>query len=203
MFFSFKINRLKNSLIKKTILIVLTVLVSLTIAHMCITHFEKTFLYPLKHTDIIINSADQNDLDRALIFSIVNVESSFNANSKSPKGAIGLMQITPDTAEYIAKMKNVSAYDLYSPQTNVCFGCYYLKYLINKFISVETAIVAYNAGEGNVKAWLRNNDYSKDGITLTHIPFKESRNYLEKITKSFVKYNKLYGNILDKQKKLK
>ncbi len=203
MFFCFKINFSKNSLIRRIIIIILIITFSLTIAHMSIKYFEKNFLYPLKHTDIIINCADQSDLDRALVFSIVNVESSFNENAKSPKGAIGLMQITPDTAEYIAKMKNVSAYDLYSPQTNVCFGCYYLKYLINKFINVETAIVAYNAGEGNVKAWLRNNDYSKDGITLTHIPFTESRNYLEKITKSFVKYNKLYGNILDKQKKLK
>ena len=74
----------------------------------------------------------------------------------------------------------------------------FLRYLIDKFSNVNTAIVAYNAGESNVKKWLNDIRYSLDGITLLEIPFHESKEYLRKTLKTFEEYEKLYCDILDK-----
>ena len=157
------------------------------------------YLYPLKYKEVVIENADLYGLDRALVFATIKVESSFDKNAQSNKGAVGLMQITLSTAEYIAKRLNINEYDLQDENINVRFGCYYLRYLIDKFKNIETAICAYNAGEGNVSKWLKDSDYSDDGITLKTIPFKETEEYLKKIVKTFEKYKKLYGNLLDKR----
>lgn len=161
----------------------------------CVT---KTYLYPLKYKEIVFEFADAYGIDRALVFSVIKVESGFNKDAESNSGAIGLMQITPNTAKYLASLQDIEEYDLKDERTNIHFGCYYLKYLTNKFENQDTAIVAYNAGEGNVSLWLNNSNYSDDKITLKNIPFPESREYIKKIKKTFTKYKNLYGNILDK-----
>ncbi len=162
--------------------------------------FERNYLYPLKHREIIVQCADYYALDRALIFSVVNVESGFDEKAKSSVGAVGLMQITPNTAEYIASLLKAEKYDLNDGYTNVWFGCFYLKYLLDKFENLDTALCAYNAGEGNVALWLNNKDYSIDGVTLYKVPFKETEEYIVKIDRTYKKYSKLYANILDKNK---
>ena len=109
------------------------------------------------------------------------------------------MQITPKTGEYIAKLSGAKKYDLLDAETNISFGCYYLSYLYDKFDKIETVICAYNAGEGNVSEWLKNEEYSNDGESLRVVPYSETREYIKKIKKTFEKYKKLYGNILDKR----
>ncbi len=161
-------------------------------------YVEKKFIYPLTFKEIILEYSKEYDLDSALVFSVVKVESGFNKRAKSSAGAVGLMQITPKTAEYIAKLIGENEYDLYSENTNVKFGCFYLKYLLNRFVVLDTAICAYNAGEGNVVNWLKNKEYSNDGITLYKTPFNETEEYRQKIAKTYKKYSKLYENILDK-----
>lgn len=159
---------------------------------------SKTFIYPLTYKQLVFEFADLYHLDRTLIFSVIKVESNFDKNAKSQAGAFGLMQITSPTADYIAKLLKVDEYDLYDERTNINFGCFYIKYLLNRFESSDTAIIAYNAGEGNVSLWLNNPAYSNDKITLNYIPFPESREYIKKIKETFAKYKKLYENILDK-----
>lgn len=159
---------------------------------------SRMYIYPLKNKQTVFEFADLYDLDRALVFSIIKVESSFNPKAESKAGAIGLMQITPATAQYIANMKSISEYDLKDERTNISFGCFYMKYLTKRFENLDTAIVAYNAGEGNVSLWLNNPNYSDDKKTLKDIPFAESKEYIKKIKETFTKYKKLYGNILDK-----
>ncbi len=166
----------------------------------CKIFIEKKYVYPLKYQDVIFEYSNRYELDKTLVFAVVKVESGFNSKAVSSAGAVGLMQLTPDTAEYIAKKLKVEKYDLTDADTNVWFGCYYLDYLYQRFNSMNTVICAYNGGEGNVTKWLSNKEYSNDGKTLYNIPFKETQEYLEKIQKSYKKYNKLYGNILDKQK---
>ena len=158
------------------------------------------YLYPIHYKEIVYEYADYYGIDRTLVFSIIKVESDFNQNAQSNAGAIGLMQITESTGKYIANMMQVENYDLKDETVNVEFGCYYLKYLTNKFKITDTAIAAYNAGEGNVSLWLKNSEYSNDGKTLKYIPFLETREYVKKINQTFSKYKKLYGNILDKNK---
>ena len=157
------------------------------------------YVYPLEYKSEICYYADLYDIDRALTFAVIKTESGFNKEATSNKGAKGLMQITDSTGEYIAQRKCVEVYDLYDAECNIDFGCYYIKYLINQFKEQETALIAYNAGEGRVREWLKDKRYSKDGEKLIKIPYKETREYIEKIKQNFSKYKKLYGNILDKR----
>ncbi len=161
----------------------------------------RQYFYPLEFKEEIFYAADTFGFERALILSVVNVESSFDEKAVSPKGAQGLMQITPATAAYIAGIQGVENFDMLSARDNLNFGCFYLKYLFDKFSDVNTALAAYNAGEGNVFLWLKNSDYSDDGITLKAIPFPETAGYVEKINETFKIYKKLYGYILDKSNK--
>ncbi len=160
----------------------------------------KSVFYPIHFSDEIISEANKNGLESELVFAVVKVESSFSAGAVSNKGAVGLMQITPKTGEYIAQMLGEREYDLSDAKTNIRFGCFYIRYLLDRFADIETAMVAYNAGESKVREWLKNPEYSQNGKTLCIIPYKESREYVEKITKTFGIYKKLYGNILDKRK---
>lgn len=161
--------------------------------------FTYKYVYPLEYKKEIIYYADAYDLDRALIFAVVKTESSFNKDAVSSKGATGLMQITKRTGKYVASELGVKSYDLTNVSDNLNLGCYYLSRLKKRFIDEYTALSAYNAGEGNVSAWLKNPKYSQDGVTLKDIPFNETKEYIIKIKQNFSKYKKLYGNILDKR----
>ncbi|MBE5737404.1 MAG: lytic transglycosylase domain-containing protein [Clostridiales bacterium] len=163
---------------------------------------ERRYFYPLSYKETIFEYADYYGLSRVLIFAVIKTESSFDKNAQSKKGAKGLMQITDKTANYIANKLGVDDYDIFNVDTNVNFGCFYIKYLYNRFKNMKTALVAYNAGEGNVALWLLNTELSDDGKTLKEIPFSESREYLNKIEQNFIKYRKLYTNILDKTKNI-
>ena len=160
----------------------------------------RSYFYPVRYKEEVFEYADYYGLERALVFSVIKVESGFNEDAKSHAGAVGLMQITEDTGAYIASKLGVENYNLTDVKTNINFGCYYIKYLFLRFKDMNTALIAYNAGEGNVSLWLMNNEYSDDKITLKSIPFNETRDYIKKINENFSKYKKLYGNILDKPK---
>ena len=160
--------------------------------------YLKKVVYPLHYKQQVFKYANVYDLDRALVFAIIKNESDFDKNAVSNAGAVGLMQITNFTANYIAKQLGEQDFDLINPETNIRFGCFYMRYLLNKFEYLETALVAYNAGEGNVSKWLKDTNYSDNGKTLKTVPFKESREYIVKIKENVKKYNKLYNKILDK-----
>lgn len=158
---------------------------------------EKKHVYPLKYKQTVIRYAKQNEIESALVFAVIKTESSFREKVVSKKGAVGLMQILPSTAEYVAKLLGEENFDLKDATTNIRYGCKYIRYLLDRFSVVKTAICAYNAGEGKVEKWLKDKKYSSDGVNLEYIPYKETSEYLEKIEKSFIKYKKLYGKILD------
>ena len=160
---------------------------------------KRQYIYPLEYKQTVFTYADYYGLDRALVFAVIKTESNFDKNALSNKGAKGLMQITDNTAKYIAQKLGAENYDVFNEETNVNFGCFYIKYLLNRFNDLELAIVAYNAGEGNVSLWLSDRKNSQDGKTLQKIPFKETREYLEKIKVNLNNYKKLYGKLLDKQ----
>ena len=157
--------------------------------------------YPTKYKDQVLVCSQEFNLPVNLIFAVINTESSFNPTAVSKAGAVGLMQIKPSTANFIADKLLVFNYKLTDPDTNIRFGCYYLRYLINKFKITETALCAYNAGESTVDKWLKDKRYSLDGVNLKSIPYKETANYITKINKCLINYKKLYGNFLDKRLK--
>lgn len=153
--------------------------------------------HPIKYQNEISFACQENNLSESLIASIVNTESSYNSNARSSKNALGLMQIKLSTANYMCKLyslEKLTELDLLNPQTNLNFGCLYLTYLKNKFSDTWTALAAYNAGETRVRVWLKNSQYSSDGKTLELIPFKETKNYIEKIKNNVNFYKKIYKN---------
>ncbi len=188
----------QNSLITRILSLIIT---SSLIFGLCVGLYvgiEKK-VYPLHFKDEIEYFCDKCELDFYQVISVIKIESDFNQNAVSVKGAKGLMQLLDTTAEYVAKMIGKKHYNVFIPRDNIELGCHYLKYLLNKFNVTNTALCAYNAGEGNVKDWLEEKSFSEDGKTLKVIPYKETREYILKFEKTFAKYKKLYGNLLDKQ----
>ena len=138
--------------------------------------------YPLLYKEEIIIYSKNYHLDPALVASLINEESSFDKNAISSKGAVGLMQLMPQTATYTQQlMGEVAECDLYEPNDNIRIGCYYLSYLYQKFNDQTLTLCAYNAGENTVKMWLANENYSQDGKTLNYIPYPQTKTYVDKI----------------------
>lgn len=155
--------------------------------------------YPVAYTDLIKSYAAQYELDPYLVQSIMRCESSNDPSVVSKVGAIGLMQIMPDTGTWIAhKLDLDDVYNeqmLYDPETNIEFGCWYLRFLCGRFDgNVKQMIAAYNAGHGSVEDWLSNPQYSQDG-ELTTIPFEETARYYDKVTAAYENYTTLYPDL--------
>ncbi len=151
------------------------------------------YAYPMSFKDEIESCADDFSVEGALIASIANVESNFNANALSNKGAVGIMQLMPSTAAWIAGKLDLE-YDeklLYEADYNIKLGSYYISYLINYFKDEKLGLCAYNAGLGMVKEWLKDERYSKNG-KLLKIPYKETLNYYNKILKNYKYYKNKY-----------
>lgn len=154
--------------------------------------------YPLEYTDDISTYSGEYSLDPYLVAAMIRTESDFQPDAVSPAGAMGLMQIMPDTASWIAeKLGRADFTDsmLFDPATNIQFGCWYLHFLTERFDSPELIAAAYNAGHNRVTAWLEDENISGDGRTLTNIPFEETRNYVDRIDRAYEKYRKYYPDV--------
>lgn len=152
--------------------------------------------YPLKYVDEIKSSSQTYNIEKGIIASVIYAESGFYPNSKSNQGAIGLMQILPSTAEFLANLMKIeySKEMLYEPSYNINMGTFYLKYLLEKFNNLTSALASYNAGEGNVKLWLLSTKYSEDGKEILTTPFPETNHYISKVLTA----NKYYSKALQK-----
>ncbi len=136
----------------------------------------------------------ESGLDEALVYSVMKAESGFEEDAKSKAGAVGLMQILPATAEFVCELSGIpfEAERLTEGEYNVRLGCAYLHYLLGKFECEETALCAYNAGEGTVSGWLKDPAYSRDGRTLGKIPYEETAEYVKKIGRYWKFYRFFY-----------
>jgi soluble lytic murein transglycosylase len=154
---------------------------------------------PLRHEDIIRQQASEKGLDPALVAAVIYEESRFR-DQTSHAGARGLMQITPDTADFIAQDSGGTAFtqaDLATPQINISYGTYYLRYLLRQYDGNETlAVAAYNAGETNVNRWIEDAG-GLDGFDASEdIPFPETRHYVENVRERKGEYREHYGDEL-------
>jgi soluble lytic murein transglycosylase len=154
---------------------------------------------PLRHEDIIRQQAREKDLDPALIAAVIYQESKFR-DQTSHAGARGLMQITPATAEFIARDSGGTRFsqeDLAEPQINIAYGTYYLRYLMRRYDgNTELALAAYNAGETNVDKWVRQAGGEKSFDRTEDIPFPETREYVDRVVDLRGDYRRHYGEEL-------
>ena len=160
----------------------------------------KEIALPLRHEDIIRQQAGDKGLDPALVAAVIYAESHFIDGRTSSAGAEGLMQLTPQTAQDIARKSGGTAFkvsDLGTPQVNIAYGTWYLRYLMRRFGGNETlALAAYNAGEGNVDHWIAGERAHERSLTIAAIPFGETRNYVRKVLDARRDYRSTYAHEL-------
>lgn len=175
---------------KKTMFLLALVLILGAVAVLGLIFYTP---YPLKYKTEIMEASQKFDVAPAVVASMINAESGFNENAQSSKGALGLMQIMPSTAKWLCELQGINFQEkgLFDPQTNIFLGTYYMQYLLKKFQSLESAICAYNAGEGNVMLWLLNDEYALNNKIIS-TPFPETNAYLEKVMAGIKVYQKKF-----------
>ena len=143
--------------------------------------------YPLEYEQLVRANARRHDLDPALVAAVIYAESRFDANARSSSGAVGLMQLLPATARFIARKTGGTRFvvaDLRDPEVNVRYGSWLLGYLRARYGDERTVLAAYHAGSGNVDAWKRSGGA---------IVFPETRTYVAEVERVRRIYEKAYG----------
>jgi soluble lytic murein transglycosylase len=165
-------------------------------------HAVREITLPLRHEDIIRQQAREKGLDPALVAAVIYAESHFRDGQTSQAGALGLMQITPETARYIARKSGGTAFvvgDLATPQVNIAYGAYYLRYLLRRYDGHEAfALAAYNAGEGNVDRWIAAARAHDRALTVDAIPYAETRAYVTRVQGAKHDYASNYASSLER-----
>ncbi len=155
-----------------------------------------SIFYPEPHRDIVFSSAYDNHVDPYLVFAIIRAESKFQSNAESPVGAKGLMQIMPETAQWIAVQQGIENFDtaeLHQPEVNIQFGCWYLANLSQEFDdNLPLVIAAYNAGRGKVGEWIQSGEWDGSLESTEDIPFAETRQYVENVLQNYEAYQAIY-----------
>jgi soluble lytic murein transglycosylase len=168
-------------------------LVAFLIASGSFDHAIKELTLPLRHEDVIRQQAAEKDVDAALIAAVIYAESKFE-DQESSAGARGLMQITPDAADTIARNSEATSFeleDLGNPEINIRYGTFLLRELLGRYDGDEAAaLAAYNAGPGNADEW------GGADLTVEEIPFPETRAYVEEVLEKRDEYRRKYGKEL-------
>jgi soluble lytic murein transglycosylase len=162
-------------------------------------HAVQEITLPLKHEDIIRQQSMKKGLDPALVAAVIYQESKFSDRT-SVAGARGLMQITPDTARFIAKQSGGIRFvqaDLATPQINIAYGTWYLRWLLDRYHGRQAlALAAYNAGFTHVDSWVRSAGGPDAFDPKADIPFPETRNYVQQVLERRKDYARRYSREL-------
>jgi soluble lytic murein transglycosylase len=163
-------------------------------------HAVQEIKLPLRHDDIIRQQARDKGVDASLIAAVIYTESHFR-DQTSRAGAKGLMQLMPDTADYIARKSGGTRFqraDLATPQINISYGTWYLRYLLQKYGgNTILTLAAYNAGEGKVDEWRGRAAVRGEKFRVAdHIPFQETRDYVSRVLSARAQYRRNYAREL-------
>jgi soluble lytic murein transglycosylase len=179
----------------KLLFIPLLLLVLMTLLFIRTPHFARLY-YPYRYQQEIEASAREYGVDPLLVAAIIRVESKFHPHAISKKGAMGLMQIMPTTAHWIASqagMDNFNEKMLLEPEINIQLGTWYLASLDKQFDQrLDVVIAAYNGGRGQVGRWLEEGTWTGNFADSEQIPFPETRQFLSKVRKAYHNYSRLY-----------
>ncbi len=186
-------------------LVVLLVLVAGVVAawasvHQSMPAWYARLWYPLEYEEAIREHAERNDLDPALIAAVIHTESGFVPDSRSSEGAVGLMQVLPATARFVAdqpRRPSPPPHRLEDPEVNIAYGSRYMRYLVDSFGSVPKALAAYNGGESNVRRWLAESEARGTRLRMPEdIPFSETRAYVGRVSDLTPIYRRAYSDEL-------
>lgn len=161
---------------------------------------KQKLIYPLEYEQELLNAAEEFEIDPCLLAALVYCESSFRADAVSNVGAIGLMQIMPETGEWLSgKIELDGEYtveSLYEPEVNLRLGCWYLSFLHRRYDGRwQEALTAYIAGQGQVDKWLKDPALSADGRTLDVIPGQDVKEYAAKVLRTHEIYREAYPDV--------
>ena len=158
---------------------------------------QRTFMFPYEYQQIVQACSEENNVDEFLVAAVIKSESNFKDNAVSTPGAIGLMQLMPSTAEWIASEMHDNDYSkerLETPEINIYYGSWYLSRLLRDFHGNKIlALAAYNAGHGNVEEWMEQYGWDYDFSDISAIPFRETEMYVRGVLRNEKKYIELYG----------
>jgi peptidoglycan lytic transglycosylase len=187
---------LKPRTAKRAIALLVVVAIAGVLLAPALRRIVRELTLPLAYTAVIREQAHAKHLDAALIAAVIFAETKFDPRT-SPTGAIGLMQIEPATAEFLARRSGGTSFavaDLAKPEINIRYGSYYLRYLLDLYGGNETlALAAYNGGETNVNRWLAEAHAAGVAFTISSIPFAQTRAYVTRVEQAQVSYAKQYG----------
>ncbi len=148
-------------------------------------------LFPQAYKELVFMASECNRIDPNLLFAVMREESRFDRFAKSSAGALGLMQLMPDTALREGRklgivLKNDT--EIFNPEKNIFIGSAYLKSLIDEFRNIAYALAAYNAGEKVVWSWIQNNNYETVDEFIEDIPYNETKKYVQRVLTSYFEY---------------
>lgn len=180
--------------LKRSIVVLLLLVISICMGYIAdgLVKKKEREEYPLKYTEYVEKYAEMYGVECEVIYAVIKTESDFDPSAVSQKGAMGLMQLIPDTFKWVCEKEHIE-YDetkITDPEMNIRCGTYYLYYCKNEFEIWETAYAAYNAGVRQVKIWLDDENVSKNGH-LINIPYKETEKYVEKVSEAKEKYTEI------------
>lgn len=188
------LNTLARLIRMVVILAVLGMLASIAVG----TPWVQRMLNPIRYQDLITVYSSRHDLDPFLVAAIMKVESRYQPDAVSSKGARGLMQLMPDTGRWAAGCLGIEGYSddfLFEPEVNVRIGAWYLRQLLNQFEgNLTVALAAYNGGPSNVEKWLSGGRWSGSIDDLEQIPFGETARYVDRVTRAYRLYLRAYNS---------
>ena len=170
-------------------------LIALAMFILLATSQIDSWLYPIKYEEEIDKYSTAYAVDKAMAESIMRVESKFNEKALSQSGAVGLMQIMPETGKWIAEQLDEEEGNLYDVDRNIRYGVWYIAELTKEFGGNKVlALAAYNAGRGTVWDWIELYGWDKDFNKIDDIPYRETRDYVKRVLQSYDKYKKIFEN---------
>ncbi|MFN3927284.1 MAG: transglycosylase SLT domain-containing protein [Pseudanabaenaceae cyanobacterium] len=164
-------------------------------------HFQHN-LYPFPYFSQISKWANEFSLPPALVIALIRQESRFEPAIRSRSGAIGLMQVMPDTGKWIADKRSIRRYSLTDPEDNINFGTWYLDYTHRTFNNNSLlAVASYNAGPGAIGRWVNQHGFRDPDEFIQKIPYPETRDYVPKVFGNYWNYLRLYSPVIQQRLK--
>lgn len=180
---------------KIKLIIFVTIIILIIINFGNIKNYFLKKIYKIDYKEYVEKYSAEYEVDKYLVYAIIKAESNFKENAVSNKGAKGLMQLMPATAEEMAKKIEIQIDDnsILNPEININLGTKYISYLESKYENIGLALAAYNAGSGNVDSWIGKGILDSNGVNLEQIPYLETNNYVRKILRDYKIYKEIYS----------